>query len=43
VTGGWGETIYTKYESPDVLVPTIAIPEGVIVNLSLYQQVAGEA
>jgi hypothetical protein len=43
VTGGQGETIYTEYESPDILVTTIAIPEGVTVNLSLYQQVAGEA
>jgi hypothetical protein len=43
VTEGRGETIYTEYELPDVLVPTIAIPEGLTVNLSLYQPVAGEA
>jgi hypothetical protein len=42
-TEGRGETIYTEHELPDVLVPTIAIPEGLMVNLSLYQQVAGEA
>jgi hypothetical protein len=42
-TEGQGETIYTEHELPDVLVPTIAIPEGLTVNLSLYQQVAGEA
>jgi ribosomal protein L32 len=43
VTERWGETIYTEHELPDVLVPTIAIPEGLTVNLSLYQQAAGEA
>jgi hypothetical protein len=34
--------IYTEYELPQILVQTIAIPEGLIVNLSFYQQVAGE-
>jgi hypothetical protein len=43
VTEGRGETIYTEHELPDVLVPTIAILEGLTVNLSLYQQLAGEA
>jgi hypothetical protein len=43
VTEGRGETIYTEHELPDILVPTIAIPEGLTVNLSLYQQLAGEA
>jgi hypothetical protein len=42
-TEGQGETVYTEHELPDVLVPTIAIAEGLTVNLSLYQQVAGEA
>jgi hypothetical protein len=43
VTEGWEETLYTAHELPDVLVLTIAIPDGLTVNLSLYQQVAGEA
>jgi hypothetical protein len=43
VTEGWEETLYTAHELPDVLVPTIAILHGLTVNLSLYQQVAGEA
>jgi hypothetical protein len=42
VTEGQEETLYTAHELPDVLVPTIAIPDGLTVNLSLYQQVAGE-
>jgi hypothetical protein len=42
VTEGWEETIYTEYELPEVLVQTIAVPEGLTVNLSLYQQVARE-
>jgi hypothetical protein len=42
VTEEWEETLYTAHELPDVLVPTIAIPDGLTVNLSLYQQVAGE-
>jgi hypothetical protein len=42
VTERQEETIYTEYKLPDVLVPTIAIPEGLTINLSLYQQLAGE-
>jgi hypothetical protein len=42
-TEGHGEMIYTEYKLPDILVPIIAILEGLTVNLSLYQQVAGEA
>jgi hypothetical protein len=42
-TEGREETIYTEHELPEVLVQAIAIPEGLTVNLSLYQQVAGEA
>jgi hypothetical protein len=35
--------LYTAQELPAVLVPTTAISHGLTVNLSLYQQVAGEA
>jgi hypothetical protein len=34
--------IFTKYGLPHVMVPTITIPEGMIANLSLCQQVTGE-
>jgi hypothetical protein len=34
--------LYTAQELPPVLVPTTAIPDGLTVNLSLYQQVARE-
>jgi hypothetical protein len=41
--GGYKEMLYTTQELPAVLVPTTAIPDSLTVNLSLYQQVAGEA
>jgi hypothetical protein len=41
--GGYEETLYTAQELPAVLVPTTAIPDSLTVDLSLYQQVAGEA
>jgi hypothetical protein len=34
--------LYTAQELPAVLVPTTTIPDGLIINVSLYQQVAGE-
>jgi hypothetical protein len=40
--GGYNEMLYTAQELPAVLVPTTMIPDGLIINLSLYQQAAGE-
>jgi hypothetical protein len=42
LTGGYEEMLYTVQELPAILVPTTTIPDGLTINLSLYQQVAGE-
>jgi hypothetical protein len=34
--------IFTEHQLPDILVTTITIPEGMIVNISVCQQVTGE-
>jgi hypothetical protein len=43
LTGGYEEMLYTAQELPAVLVLTSASLDGLTINLSLYQQVAGEA
>jgi hypothetical protein len=43
LTGDYEEMLYTTQELPAVLVPATTIPDGLTINLSLYQQAAGEA
>jgi hypothetical protein len=43
LTGGFEEVLYNTQELPAVLVPTTPIPDGLTINLSLYQQAAEEA